>query len=310
MDWLIDPEFFGCGNKVDYFDTLSLAQLGGDQTKGDYSEVFGLRSAAFSIDKVYQCAQDNSTFAAIALNHALNDVLVSSAAPIQAGIAFEFAANLTSDARQELVTAFRRELDRRNIQLGKCHSSLSEVTSVTIAVIATNPRIDRQRASQGDVTLSRAIGHFKMHYLMETGQIGPVVTSTELLTNPFSSAFADSEFSDVTDVSGHGLAGSLHSLATRNSIDIDVILSPHLAAHPYVFEMPNACLLNDFHAFEIEGIDIDIESWRIAGLMETAGPMVGIVNRENKVDQEESCWPKVIGHFSSGKGKLTIKWEE
>ena len=310
MDWLADPEFFGCGNKVGYFDTLPLAALGGDSTKGDYSEFIGFERGALSIDKVYQCSKDPAVFAAISLNHVLNDVLVSSASPVQVGIAFDFASDLDLRSRSELVSAFSSELSRRKIQLGKCHSSLSDLTSVTIAVVAANPVCEALAPTQGDVVLSRAIGHFKMHYLHETGQIDVANASTPLIVSPFSPLSLRDKFSDVADVSGHGIAGSLHSLALRNSIDIEVVLSPNIAAHPLVLELPNPCLLNDYSAFQVEGLEIEIDSWRLAGLSETAGPLVGLINRESVSQRGEGGWPKTIGHFRPGDGKLTIKWIE
>lgn len=310
---LIDPEYFGCASKLSYPETVRLAALNSTAQRGDYgiSEFSGRITA--SVDRVFMCADDPALFASIAINHAINDTNVSLASPRHVMISFEFDQNSTAECREDITKAFRDELGRRSIQLGKCHSSISAGrTSVTISIVAEDPFLHRPKAAAGAVIISRPIGLFKLYYLMQCGEIDCDFSAVSSLMQPFSPPQNASAFSDLSDVSGHGLAGTLAALADRNGIDIHVTLNASHAAHPEVLAKPLPCLQNFIGDFASPLFSIDESSWPLAGLMETAGPIVGLLNDSQELPADPfGLGPAyVIGNFELGTGRVSIQWQQ
>jgi hypothetical protein len=298
---VIDPQYFGCSAKLSLCETTSLAYQSGRATILDYSTI-SKAANTFSIDRINRCSKDWSTFADIALNHALGDIEVGSAAALTALLAFEFGPETSIEDRAAASIAFHQSLKSRFIEAGKCHSGFGlGPTAVTIAVAGTAIPRAPVALSSGSVYISRRLGFFKAHYLHEMGVVIDKTFSDELRRprRPF-----DAGAAVHSDISGHGLAGALLGVALNHNIDVTVKLSEELAASPYVSSIAVDCLQNDEGCYE--GLPISIQSGAIplATLRETAGPILRFVDHGNE-KPEDGIY---LGDYRSGISKVDIEW--
>jgi hypothetical protein len=212
---MIDPSYFGCSAKLSFDQTSLLAgQSGSLFAACDFSTLDVSTGLALSIDKVNRCAKDWDIFASIAINHVLGDVECAGARPIQALVSYEFGVDIKPDEGEAFCKAFAAVFAGRGVQLGKCHSSIGlGPSSVTIAIVAADPRARPPLPLTGRVVLSREVGLFKAHYLSEMGILRLPDKQLAELTQPRTEQLLSLECYDMSDVSGHGLAGSLASLA-------------------------------------------------------------------------------------------------
>ena len=315
MAFLIDPDHFGCSSKLNYEETARYGRIGRNSATAlaDYSLIAGNPPLALSIDRLSRCATDWLVFAQIALNHVLADIEVGFATPEQVLIAYEFGPDAPDPADRGLaVAAFRAAVDGRELTLGKCHSSIGEgPTAVTIAVVGHVTSGAFTEMSSGTVLIERPIGYFKLHYMAEMGLDDRLIGFTRALAGVPSRTFLEKGWAALCDVSGHGLLGSLLSLAERASIDIRIIASPALAADPRVLSIPVGCLENPRTSYDDGRVTIDERAWPLVSVRETAGPIVGLCEGAgpfgDAFDTGRTC---VIGTYARGTGRLSVSWRD
>jgi len=133
---------------------------------------------------------------------------------------------------------------------------------------------------------------------------------TALLSKPFPTLSPNAGLAVVSDISGHGIAGALYNLARRYKLDLEVALSAEHAADDAVLNDPMPCFQNALDHFALPYLEIDEEAWRLGGLMETAGPLVGLANASTNLSQDpfRTGILMPIGRFSCGTGRLRLRW--
>lgn len=308
---VIDPEFFGCSAKLSFDETCRLAEVA-RAGASDFSFVDVDRRATLSVDRVNRCAKDWLTFAKIALNHAVGDVEVAMARPLQVLLSYEFGPDVSGTDKLDATRAFASVLNERGISLGKCHSAIgSGPTAVTITVIATSTRLTPSALQNGAIFLNRPIGAFKLHYMNEMGIWSGDLSLLQPLVRRDIYDIKLGVWEGLSDVSGHGLAGSLLNVARQNEIDIDISLGRHLLAADAVLEVPIECLQNKIVDYVEQQLFVDEMAWSIAGLKETAGPILGFANTELAVDDPFGTGELLhLGSYQPGSGRVTISWSD
>ena len=309
---MIDPDYFGCSSKLSYAELRRVNEEVLPKSVGaDFSSLNCEGTTVLSIDRVHRCADDLSLFAKIAVGHVLGDILCAPAIPLHALVAFEFGIDLASSGREELSSAVAAQLRARGIELGKCHSSLGGgATAVTIAIVAAKSAQHLREVREGALILSRGLGLFKLQYLREIGTLEDRAIDLSALGEAPSRSFLELPWVAASDVSGHGLAATLLSLAKRYSLDLDVPLSSRCAASPEVLTNPVECLGNPLSDFD--GLDLFVEkgAWPLAGLRETAGPLLALLNDEEGLAPLDLIGAVPIGRYRRGSGRVHISWEE
>lgn len=307
---LVDPEQFGCSGKAAMKLTNQLSRTAETDNIVDFSKFPNDPSIISSIDRINRCSRNWNDFARIAINHAINDIRVAGARPIQAMACFNFASDTDDSEKMKGAHEFFVEFRRRNIELGKCHTSINnEIDSVIISIIGVIEEIrqnvdnsEKSDVQSGYVYLSRKLGHFKLHYMREMG-IGPEIPcQTDALTADWLGAVNYQDWLRLSDISGHGIAAALTGLARSMKAQIDVTLSRELAAHPCVLDAPMPCFLNWIGDYRDEGFQCQEEAWPLAGLMETSGPIVGL-SKKPLIDEAIR-----IGAFKLGPPSVNITW--
>ena len=308
---MIDPDYFGCSGKLGFAETAEYRRAFGPiGSEHDYSTLPLNGVVATSIDKVSRCSEDWRTFAEIALNHVLADIEVGFFTPRQISIAYEFGpdAQKASD-RAKAVAAFATAISERQLMLGKSHSAVSYgPTAVTVAVLGDDPMAAFAKPDSGSIILERPIGFFKLHYMNEMGLATDLGQFTENLMRP-RGVIPYTKWAGICDVSGHGLLGALLSMAEFASVDIRIDLSPILAADPRVLDVPIQCLENPAESYGKAIELVDPRALSLATLRETAGPLVGLLERANGVhDTFGASSARAIGEYQRGTGKVEINW--
>lgn len=309
---ILDPAQFGCSSKLPFRETLELSGSRAlPSSSGDYSVSRQYGPYAHSIDKVFRCSADWTTYASIALNHALGDIYVSQAIPHHVMFGFQFGPDATVNDREQASKAFFDAAQARSLQVGKCHSNLSlEPTSVTIAVCGSDLPPAAAPPTAGLIFLSRPLGAFKMHFLHEMGVSTCSAATSAIVHSQPMNFFGAVPWGALSDVSGDGLAGALLASTTRLGLDADVALNARSLFASEVHSVDVGCLENPEEAYE--GLPIEItsaEAWLIARVKETAGPFIGFANHPDIVAEElERQGAIAIGTFKEGTGKVRIGW--
>jgi hypothetical protein len=309
---MISPDFFGCSGKLPFNQTRRLAvSARHEQTGGDFSSFLADGYVITSIDRVHRCAENWDRFARIALNHAFGDVVCAGAAPVQAMLSFEFGIDTPQEEYATCSEAFARDLARRGVALGKCHSGLSDgVTAVTIATLASKPSRLASNLQAGRIYLSRPIGALKVHYLSELGTEIDSNGVARLLEEPMDQQFRMAPWTLLTDVSGHGLLGAVAQVAIGHQIEVELDLSPIHAIAPEVLSLPVECLQNPLDTYGLSLGHLHPAAQTIATLRETAGPFLGFVEDNSVSDQASELLGLPIGRYRRGECKVAISWTE
>jgi len=307
---VICPDFFGCSGKLSYAETRRLARAAGNGACSDFAQLGRDGPMVSSIDRVHRCARDWNIFARIALDHAFGDVLCAGAVPVHAMLSFEFGPDADEGNRSICSAAFARELAVRGVQLGKCHSGLSEgVTAVTVAVLADRATRLNSVPREGSIFLSRPIGALKLLYLSELGM--PIETNSlaGILAQPQSNGFFEAPWSFVTDVSGHGLLGAVAQAAAAHGLAVDLALSNVHAASSEVLGIPVECLQNPSKSYDLPLTGFDSRAVALATLRETAGPFVGFL--ETGLEVKPVAIDAIpLGRYAAGDGRINLTWIE
>lgn len=311
---ILDPAQYGCSSKLPLIEILNLAQVAGDtEPEGDFSVTLQGGPYAHSIDKIFKCASSWEVFAEIALNHAFGDILAAGATPLHVMLGFEFGADAGTKDRENASVAFFKAANARSVQVGKCHSSIGlGPTAVTIAVCANNVALEKEAPTEGLIFLSRPLGAFKMHFLADMG-INNCSAATELLVDRSPKIFPRcAKWSALSDVSGDGLAGTLLSMATRYGLDARVKLGSSVVFAPEVLNLEVSCLINPETSYKNLPIVVPSpKAWDLVRLRETAGPLVGLLNKNYVSPEElESSGALVLGTYVKGTGKVGVEWRE
>lgn len=308
---LIDPEQFGCSGKASMKLTSELSRIAETEHIVDFSVFPHDDSIVSSIDRINRCSKNWNHFARIAINHAINDIRVAGARPIQAMICFDFSKNTDDIEKYEAIKEFNIEFRNRNVKIGKCHTSInndhdSVIISITGIIDERNLHVefsDKSETASGYVYLSRKLGHFKLHYMREMGIDPGIPCQTDALTADWLREANYLDWLRLSDISGHGIAATLVGLASSMNVQIDVALSSELAAHPLVLEAPMPCFLNWIGDYRSEAFKCQEEAWPLAGLMETSGPIVGLSMKPH-IDGA-IC----IGKFAGGGASVSVSWK-
>lgn len=307
---MICPEFFGCSSKLPYNETRNLANASENGACGDFGHFGCDGEMVSSIDRVHRCARDWGVFARIALNHAFGDILCAGAVPVQAMLSFEFGVDADEADRKICSAAFAHELAMRSVQLGKCHSGLSDgVTAVTVAVIAARAIRLESCLREGTLFLSRPIGALKLLYLAELGMPAEINPLAEVPKPSDGIEFTIAPWSHMIDVSGHGLLGAVAQVAATHGLAFDLALSSAHAASADVLALPVECLQNPITSYDLPLAGFDPRAVDLATLRETAGPFVGFL--ENGQNVNVSAIQGIpLGRYSLGNGRIDLTWTE
>lgn len=310
---MICAETFGCSGKASYSETKLFAGLAGLSELGDYSRLAKTDLIA-SVDRISRCSSSWREFAEIAFSHASRDVEVGFGIPIHALVCFEFGEDASADDRVVLVEAVRNAASLRNIQLGKCHSSmtLSEVTSLVIAVLGQGPGPQKKLSDRGMVWISGQIGFAKLLYLEGLKQKSNTDLIVKTLAKPLDLRRYQDRFTVLSDVSGHALAGCLCDLSEREGVAIEVTLSSRVAASEDVLEIPVSLLENSLEDYADSRLEISNLASCLALVKETAGPIIALSDRltEPEIQGLESSGWQNIGSFRKASAGVSIGWDE
>ena len=306
---MICPEFFGCSGKLDFGATRDLVRWAGLEPLGDYS-VSRSGKVAMSIDRVGQCSKDATSFAQIALTHACRDLEAGFIKPTDALICYEFGPETDGREQAEIVRSVTQAAGRRKIAIGKCHSVLVEgSTSIVICVLGDQTRLPATLPEAGTVWLSHALGAAKLQYMSEIGTLSDVSPYYDLMTSEVDTNVFANLPCVISDVSGHGLAGTLVDIAERFSLSIAVTISPATAAAPIV-------LLEEISLFENDpasygpSLQLDDDARALALLKETAGPLLalsGPVDEKLAAAISQAGWLE-IGQYERGPVGVRVQW--
>ena len=223
-------------------------------------------------------------------------------------ISFEFGIDAPNDEHIACSEAFARELARRSVLLGKCHSARTDgTTAVTISTLAARPSRLKPRLQQGKIYLSRPIGALKAQYLSELGVVIDQVDALRVLEWPEDEAFHSASWELLTDISGHGLLGALSQVAQNYRIEVNFGLSAVHAFSPEVLSWPVECLQNPLDSYNFP-FDIDPSAEVLATLRETAGPFLGFIENESVHSEVAAKLGKPIGQYHQGKCGVKISW--
>lgn len=309
MACLICPDFFGCSGKLSYRETRRLASAAAPgKGGGDFSCLAAEGVIVSSIDRVHRCAADWHQFARIAINHAFGDVICAGATPVQAMISFEFGIDVDDNDANLCSEAFARELETRGVALGKCHSCRTEsATAVTIATLGSNPSRLEPKLHTGNIYLSRKIGALKAKYLTEIGAQISDPDIPQLLEGPRDESFHDVPWTLLTDVSGHGLLGSVGQVAQRYDLEISLELGPDDAILPEMLSRPVECLQNPLDTYDMSLENIHPAAEMLVTLRETAGPFIGFI--EYPVGDGDNAGI-LIGRYRQGEAGVQVSWRQ
>lgn len=308
MACLICPDFFGCSGKLSYRETRSLASAAAPGNVGsDFSSLTTEGVVVSSIDRVHRCAEDWDQFARIAINHAFGDVICAGATPVQAMISFEFGIDVGDNGAILCSEAFARELEIRGVALGKCHScSTGSATAVTIATLGANPLRLEPKLHAGNIYLSRKIGALKAKYLTEIGAEVSDPDIPKLLEYPRDKNFHDVPWTLLTDVSGHGVLGSVGQVAQRYDLEISLELGPDDAILPEILSRPIECLQNPLESYDLSLENVHPAAEMLVTLRETAGPFIGFV--DDSAGGEGDKVGILIGRYRQGEAGVQVSW--
>lgn len=307
---MIDPDYFGCSSKLGFSETKLIADaVKKSSPGGDFSLIDTQPRLALSIDRISRCSSDWSVFANVALSHAENDVLCARAEPRYVLFAFEFGPDAGESDRLRAAHAFAQEAERRGLSLGKCHSAIGlGPTAVTITVIGDGAKPAVTAPNTGKIYISGPLGFSKLQYLAELGILDSVCCGQAASHRR---SFVNAcDWSLLSDVSGHGLAGSLLHIASDHILDITVNLTSANIAADEVVSVEAGCLLNTRSSFDRQSLACDDRAWAVAGLKETAGPIIGLLDDRMHDDLSIIMRNSInVGSFKLGTGKVNLSWK-
>lgn len=307
---MICAEFFGCSGKLDFLATRELVTKAGAKPLGDFS-ISRSGTVVMSIDRVAECSNNAQLFADIAVAHACRDLEAGFATPTDMLVCFEFEEG-TGDQRQvEIVRAIMEAAKKRNIVIGKCHSVFVEgPTSLVFCVCGNRQDISNALPAEGAVWLSHGLGAAKIQYMTEIGTFVGANPHYDKMINSIDTTMLTAKNCVLSDVSGHGLVGTLMDLAERCGISIEVTISPRTAIAREVITEEITLLANEPDAYG-PLVHFDERAKPLALLKETAGPLVALCVSEARQCQELSRagWTQ-IGAFKRGQIGARIRWSE
>lgn len=218
MSQLLIPEWFGCGNKLGYFEAIALDELNGAgelrYASADGAKYFrGGRTYASSVDKIFQVALSDSSFSNLALRHAIADLMCLGAVCDRVDVCFEFSNHSTAAERHNLSAALFAEAKSLGLEVGKCHSTYGPANALILAV---SGRVDGDASNaqgevpEGDLVISGKLGGLGELY-------HSALTDDPVRANAFvgcvgkvsipKTAEICSQYKQCTDISGFGLWG-------------------------------------------------------------------------------------------------------
>jgi len=308
-----EPGLYGCGNKVSFQEVSNLSLLISDGAMVD-SHTIGETTYVQSIDRVSDCSREPDLFAQMAIRHCINDVYAAGAEPFFVSICFEFNSSSTPADRAALSAAFFRAAHAKGLDVGKCHSVMhDDATSVVLSTMGKKISDCGTSASvcgRGKLLLTKRIGYSKLLFMKE--REGTSVAGMY----PFMGGRLDpvphpSIVRAMTDVSGFGLAGAAIALAQRTTTDLNLELDSTVMASADVLGAPEPCMQNWIGDYSSERTVIDESSWPIAGLRETCGPFLCMVD-DQQIRENVNLYRDwlTVGFYSDGSGLTSIAMKQ
>lgn len=303
------PEWIGCGNKLELFECLDLHSAVGGDTNGSFPDAnvirVGGREFVTSIDKLFHIEIDSASFAKLALRHAIADICVMGAQCISVDVSFEFGAKTSKTDREELTVAIYDAAKRMGIKIGKCHSTFSSTTAVTISAFGQrlSTPVKERNSESGTVILSGRLGLLGILYCAAlSGDYSDAMRLIDSVSAVDHRAMAEicAEFSDCTDVSGFGLWGSAITVAKRYNRSLTINLGSESS---YIMDglMKPECLVANIRSDLVEGVSPLVEYEAIR--REFCGPYLFLVPddfvQEILTKLREAGWtsPQKIGRY-------------
>lgn len=230
----IVPERFGCGMKVSFAELAAARARVNEVSPGhvfaDYAihQVRGI-DVARSIDKIFSVDQSPEIYCRLAYLHASADILCAGAVADVVDICFEFGLDEDAVSRSNISSAAFSVAQELGLRVGKCHSTYSATTALTVAVQGpvrvSIPSLSQEGATDGWVLLTRPLGGLKELYLNAIGNpsdLYPAALSEMLRRQDELILRGASLVTWVSDVSGFGLAGAL--IEAHESTGADFLL--------------------------------------------------------------------------------------
>lgn len=235
MSSVLIPEWFGCGNKLSYFEALSLDRLNlvsEERLPSEDGSSFvraGTRFAS-SVDKIFQVGLPASTFAQLALRHAIADLVCSGSGCDRVDVCFEFSNSSSESEREELSQAVFQAAKALGVSVGKCHSTFGQATALILAVSGelSGERItlpSHEELAGGSLILSGKLGG--LGELYNRALLGDAKRCAEYIDAACRvdiglTASICGDNAACTDVSGFGLWGAAHTLARRFECELEI----------------------------------------------------------------------------------------
>lgn len=311
----LTPNMMGCNAKVKLPQLYRMQQIV-NSNGCDFSVYpLGEYDIITSIDRIGRNLTDLCLFAEMAIEHAFRDILVAQANPTGADICFEFGIDMCNESDIDtIVKSTLLYCEKFGIQIGKLHSVLSQQTHITVAARGLRPASrDKKKISSGKVFLVGLLGISKLNSLREFEE-NSVPSPHNFMRidtiKPLLFRIRD-ELSDVSDVSGYGLAGALSNLAQRHRVGMEIELKPQLLSHRSAIDIPFDCHQTDYDETCIDFLST--QAMKIATLREVAGPLVLLVENTSResfiknIEDEYGCCFSEIGHYDNAKSGVRIK---
>ena len=280
----------------------------------------GDQEVARSIDKIFSVGQPPDIFCRLAFLHASADILCAGAVPDVADICFEFGLDEDITSRASISRAAFSVAHELGIAIGKCHSTYSATTALTIAVQgpirAKIPSHGKMDDSGGYVLLTRPLGGLKELYLKAIGN--PSDQYPEALVNMLRRhdelvLRGAPLVKWVSDVSGFGLAGALIEAQDATGADFHLEKGRHLWGGGNERTPSLPCLGADLGAAtDLWGLGE--EELAALSTRELCGPLLVLCTDACFSDFqalmiELDFTPLLVGRFEqSGSGRGSILW--
>jgi selenide,water dikinase len=189
------------------------------------------RALVFTVDFFPPIVDDPADFGAIAAANALNDVFAMGATPLVALSVAAFPESLPADAVAAVFEGAAAKVREAGGVLAGGHTLRDEEPLYGLAVVGTvSPdRIwTKGGARPGDLLyLTKPLGtgivvHGRKEGRIDDAQLAPTIEQMKTLNNDAAQLLRGLGPHAVTDVTGFGLLGHAHEVATRSGVHIDI----------------------------------------------------------------------------------------
>jgi selenophosphate synthase len=317
MMFQIDQKKVGCGEKVEMATINAIAKKVGLESHADagFVEIDGLGVYA-TIDRVGRMTPDLSSFAEIAIIHAIGDLVVSGAEPEAVAICIEHGPEFeTVEDMAALTSSLAEKVREYRLQLLNLHSVRSDYTYLTISAVGRKISEPPSGVTKGCIYLSRRIGASKMMVLRQLEAESDEAFVAEIIANRYSGS-SRMNF-HASDITGFGLAGAALNLSNRIKVKARISLGREHLVHPDVLTIPFSCF--EAKGLPLSGIEYSCaRAAAVARCIEFAGPVLIFVSFEHDEMFRDDFYSKYareplkIGTFDmhSQEHGVEVAWQD